>query len=116
MISVVEIADAGITIIEPGSHLTLENASELTRIVHGILSTFTPAVIIDLTQTTMLDSTGIGALVTSVKHIKAVNGIFALVGLRPEIQRTFHLMNLYQVFDVFDTQALARKQITAQKK
>lgn len=116
MISVVEIADAGITIIDPGSHLTLENASELTRIVHGVPSTFSPAVIIDLTQTSMVDSTGIGSLVTSMKHIKAVSGSFALAGLRPEIQRTFHLMNLYQVFDVFDTQALARKQITVRKK
>lgn len=114
--SVVEIADAGITIIDPGSHLTLGNASELTRIVHGIPSTFAPAVIVDLTQTMMVDSTGIGALVTSMKHIKAVNGTFALAGLRPDIQRTFHLMNLYQVVDVFDTLALARKQITARRK
>jgi anti-sigma B factor antagonist len=115
MIAVDEIADAGITIIEPGKRLTSENANEFLRIVQTAPTTFAPAVIVKLGQTTLIDSAGVGALVKALKHVKEVSGRFVLAELRPEIHRAFQLMNLNQVFDIYETEALARASLTARR-
>ena len=115
MISVRELADVGIVVIEPGVRLTLSNAHEFVRIVQTVPVGFGPSVIVNLEQTVAVDSAGVGALVNARNHIKKVSGSFALAGLRPEIQRTFQLMNLYQVFDIYEDEVLARKHMIARK-
>jgi anti-sigma B factor antagonist len=111
MIAVREGADSGATIIVPQAKLTLANAQEFLKAVHAIPTAMAPNVIVDLEQTHFVDSSGVGALVNAMKHIQAMNGTFALVGLRPAILRSFRLMNLHQVFDIYETEALARQLI-----
>lgn len=115
MIAVRELADSGITVIEPGPRLVSSSAQELLKIVQSSLSGIAPAVIINMEKTTMVDSAGIGVLVQAMKHIRTVNGSFAIVEMRPELLRSFHLMNLHQVFDIHETEALARQQMKERK-
>lgn len=109
MISVRELVDTGVIIIEPGQRLTLETAQELSKAVQSVPTSIAPAIIVNMEQTTVVDSSGVGALVNAMKHIKKSNGSFVLVGLRPEIQRSFRLMNLHQVFDMYETESLAQQ-------
>jgi anti-sigma B factor antagonist len=113
MIAIRELVDSGCTIVEPGMRLTLENSSELLNIVQSISTGIAPALIVNLEQTEVIDSSGVGALVNSLKHIQKRNGTFVLAGLRPEILHMFQLMNLHQVFDIFETEDLAQKQLTS---
>ena len=116
MIAVREIADAGLFIIEPGPRLTLENAQELLRIVRGTATAIAPSVIINMAKTSTLDSSGVGMLVNSFKHVQRLKGNFALVELQPEVLRMLQLMNLHQLFDIYETEGLARKQFTASRR
>jgi anti-sigma B factor antagonist len=115
MIAIREHVDSGVTIIEPGSRLTLQNAQELLKAVEAIPTTIAPSVIVNMEQTSIVDSSGIGALVQVMKHVRRMNGGFALAVLRPEILRSFRLMNLHQVFDIYETEALARQQLIERK-
>jgi anti-sigma B factor antagonist len=115
MISVRELAESGVTVIEPGPRLTLENAHELLKVVQTIPATIAPSIIVNMEQTSIVDSSGVGALVTAMRHLRKVNGGFALVGLRPEILRSFRLMNLHQVFDIYETETLARQQLSERR-
>lgn len=104
-----ENAELGVTVIEPGAKLTAENAQELLKAVQAVPYRYSRNVIVNLEQTAMVDSSGIGMLVQAMKLLRSVNGAFALAGLRPELMRSFHLMNLHQVFDIYDTEDLARQ-------
>lgn len=112
MISVRELADVGVTVIEPGEFLTLGNSEQFLKAIFEIPTHIAPAVIVNMEHTRIVDSSGVGALVTAMHHVRSMSGVFALAALRSEVRRTFHLMNLNQVFDMFDTEVLAQKQIT----
>lgn len=116
MIAVREVVESGVVVIETGPRLTLENAGELLKIVHGVAPTIRPVVIVNMAATTVLDSSGVGMLVNARKHIHALNGSFALAELRPEVYRMVQLMNLHPLFDIFETQALAEKHFAARKR
>ena len=112
MVSVRELADAGCTVVEPDTRLTLENSAELLNTIQAMSAPVSPSLVINLSQTRVIDSSGVGALVNSLKHIQKKNGSLVLTGLRPEILHMFQLMNLHQVFDIVETEALAVKQLT----
>jgi anti-sigma B factor antagonist len=116
MIAVHEVVESGVVVIEPGSRLTLENAGELLKIVQGVAPAIRPSVVVNMATTTVLDSSGVGTLVNARKHVQALNGHFALAELKPEVYRMLQLMNLHQLFDIFETEALAEKHCAARKR
>lgn len=111
MVAIRNLAESGTTVIEPGPRLSGDNAREFLQAVLGLPPVMSPTVVVNMQQTTLVDSTGIGVLVQAMKHVQKVNGTFALTGLREEILRSFHLMNLHQVFSIYATEALAHKHL-----
>ena len=114
MIAVENVTDAGV-VIELGKRLTSQNTNEFMQIIRTVPVAFAPTVIVKMGETTLVDSAGVGALVQALKHLTKVNGRFALAELRPEIHRAFQLMNLQQVFDIYETEALARASLTSRR-
>lgn len=115
MISVREHMDAGVTVVEPGPRLTLVHAQEILDAILAVPVAISPTIIVNLERTTIIDSSGIGTLVNAMKHIRSMKGNLVLAGLRPEILRSFRLMNLHQVFDIYDSEALARQQLNGRR-
>ena len=112
MISVRELEDLDVTVIEPGNRLTMDNASELLKIVQALPSSVVPAIVVSMKATTVVDSSGVGALVNAKKHVQKVNGRLVLADLRPEIARMFKLMNLHEVFAMYETEELALREMS----
>jgi anti-anti-sigma factor len=111
MIVMRDLGEIGATVIEPGPQLKLDNAQDFLKAVRTIPAVISPCVIVNMEKTSFVDSSGIGALVNALKHVRGLNGQFVLAGLRPEILRSFHLMNLHQVFDIYESEELARQQL-----
>ncbi|GED83210.1 STAS domain-containing protein [Streptomyces sp. 6-11-2] len=59
--------------------------------------------IVDLTGTTFMDSTGLGLLVGIHKRIRARAGALKLVITNPNIRRIFNITSLNQVFPIYDS-------------
>jgi anti-sigma B factor antagonist len=110
-----ELAKTGLTVFEPGARLTIENAHELSKAIQSLSTEFPPKILVNMQQTRMVDGSGLGALVSVMKHIRQMSGSFAMSNLSPEIQRLFHLMNLHQVFEVFDTAEAAAYQLSERR-
>ncbi|HXG00532.1 MAG TPA: STAS domain-containing protein [Bacteroidota bacterium] len=109
MFAIHEHEDTGVTVVELGKRLTLQNAEELLKAVEGVVQGVAPSIVVNASNLTTLDSTGIGALVTIKNRVHQANGRFALAGLRPELRRMLTLMNLHQVLEVFETEDLATR-------
>ncbi len=61
-----------------------------------------PAVLVDLTEVGFMDSSGLGALVTSLKAQRA-HGTLAVCGVRGSVASLFALTNMEKVFRFFPT-------------
>ncbi len=63
-------------------------------------------VVLDLGRVTFIDSSGLGAIVATMKHL-APDRALILAGLSPAVSRVFTLTRMDSVFSLFDTLASA---------
>jgi anti-sigma B factor antagonist len=59
-------------------------------------------VIVDLTDVSFIDSTGLSALIVGVKHLRKHGGELRLAGLQPQSQRVFEVTGLTEVFSLHE--------------
>jgi len=105
--------DPRCTVFNAGKQLTMENAHEIMWLIRAMPSGENPAVIVNMSQTIAIDSTGVGALVSTMRHVRQHRGSFCVTNLVPEIERVFQMMNLNNVIDVFETVELAIQHLNA---
>jgi len=60
-------------------------------------------VIVDLTKTTYINSSGIGMLVSGLTTLSQANGSLKLVGIEENIRNIFVITNLVSVFECYKT-------------
>ncbi len=94
----------GLTVARVVGEIDLATAPELRDRLAEIPSD-TASLIVDLSEVTFLDSTGLSVLVATWKRLKDDDGAndFRLVVSRPTIQRVLEVTGLAQVFEVFPT-------------
>ncbi len=102
-----------VTVVNAGTELTMDNAHELLRLIHAVPSGISPRVVIDMRRTRVMDSTGVGALVSSMRYVRQHQGGFALTNLSPGLQRMFHVMNLDNVLAVYESVEAASQDLTS---
>jgi anti-sigma B factor antagonist len=56
--------------------------------------------IVDLTNVTYMDSTGLGVIVGAFKSVRKVNGQFQLTGLSPRLKKLFTITGLADIMDI----------------
>lgn len=60
-------------------------------------------IILDLTGTDFLDSTGLGALVAALKRLRMKSGEIRVVGAGSHVRKVFEITSLDRVFPLHDT-------------
>ena len=93
-----------IPVVRVAGEVDLTTAPEL-RARLAELPDGTGTVVIDMSEVTFLDSTGLSVLVASWKRLSEAGekGGFRLVVNRPVIQRVLDVTGLSQIFSVFST-------------
>jgi anti-sigma B factor antagonist len=65
------------------------------------------ALVVDLSGVTFIDSTGLGVMVTSLKHVRATGGSLNVVATSPRVLRVFSLTGIDALIPVHATLAEA---------
>jgi anti-sigma B factor antagonist len=86
------------TVVRCTGDLTSSNAALLKTFVKGALPD-TKRVILDLTNLTRMDSSGLGAIVGLYISAKNAGRALELVNLSPRVRELFGLTNLLSVFE-----------------
>ena len=60
-------------------------------------------IILDLSQLTFVDSSGLGAFLFCLKRLNQKNGDLNLCGVTKPVRILFELVRLHQIIDIFDT-------------
>ncbi|GAA4102717.1 MULTISPECIES: STAS domain-containing protein [Actinomadura] len=88
---------AGPTVLTVAGELDYHTGGQLREALEE--TEFTKAgVVIDLTDLTYCDSTGITVLVTAYHRAKKADAPLALAGLNPDLRRVFGIVGLDRVF------------------
>jgi anti-sigma B factor antagonist len=60
-------------------------------------------VVLDLSQLTFVDSSGLGVLLACLRQVTASGGDLKLCGLTPQVRSVFQLTRMHNVFSIHNT-------------
>jgi anti-sigma B factor antagonist len=83
--------------------IDLFTAPELKSALGEALESGHSRIVVDLTQTTFLDSTALGVLIGAVKRLRSRDGALTIVNTDPNIAKTFEITGLDQIFTIRPT-------------
>ncbi len=90
--------DVGITVIRPGvDRLTAANAKVFKEEVSQLIESGAAQLVVDFTDVTFVDSSGLGALVGVLKKI-GYRGDLAVCGLNSDVAQMFKICRMDSVF------------------
>ncbi|MGB0934214.1 MAG: STAS domain-containing protein [Lishizhenia sp.] len=91
--------------------LNASNAPELKSVLIAINKKSINNIIIDLSNTSYCDSSGLTAILTANRLCKDSNGKFILVGLQKNVSKMISIAQLDRVFTILDSLETAEEQI-----
>jgi anti-sigma B factor antagonist len=93
----------GVAVAEiPVDELDASNSGELKRAMAPILDRYSKLVI-DLGRLRFVDSSGLGAMLSCLRHLTAKGGDLKLCGMSKPVRATFELVRMHRIFDIFAT-------------
>lgn len=95
----------GWTVLEVTGEVDVATAPTFRERLVSLVSSGHTRLIIDLTPTEFLDSTGLGVLVGALKRIREADGELALVVPQERLVKLFDITGLSKVFTIFATRA-----------
>jgi anti-sigma B factor antagonist len=97
-----------VTILESKGRLIIgEGASALRVTVRSLLAGGRSKFILNLAQTSYVDPSGIGELVSAFTQVTNEGGDLKLLSVPTKAQDILKISSLYQIFDVYDSEAAA---------
>lgn len=99
-----DVRDAdGITVIAPRGALDVSSALELRDLLAGPIGEAGRGVLVDLSEVTLVDSSGIGVFVTAHRNADAAGAFFGLAGAVGPVGRVFEMTRTNKLLRIYDT-------------
>lgn len=93
--------------------IDLFTAPELKSALSEAIESGHTRIVVDLTDTTFLDSTALGVLIGAVKRLRSRDGRLTIVNVDDNIAKTFEITGLDQIFPISATRDDAVKALDA---
>src|SRR4029077_2453053 len=90
-------------VVSLGGEVDLYTAPELKQELHRLVGEGATRIVIDMTETTFIDSTALGVLLSVVKRVRPDGGAVVLVCPDRNVKRIFEITLLDRVFAIVDT-------------
>jgi anti-sigma B factor antagonist len=90
-------------VVTASGELDAHSAPTLQAQVDPLTAVTGASVVIDLSNVGFIDSTGLGVLVATLKHVREVNGRLDVVVSSPRVLKVFHLTGLDAVIPLHAT-------------
>ncbi|NJM56708.1 MAG: STAS domain-containing protein [Synechococcales cyanobacterium RU_4_20] len=90
-------------VVRPTGILDGTRVEELREEVETLLTASTDIVLIDLGETTFIDSSGLGSLVSILKLVRAASRRLCFCAPNAQIKMVFELSSMDQAFEIFES-------------
>ncbi len=92
-----------INVVTVEGDLDASNSAQLTSRLDGLLGSDVIKFVVDFDAVGFMDSSGLSAVITFLKHVRTYEGDVFLANLQPAVRRVFELTRLDQVFEICDS-------------
>lgn len=99
----------GIWVVSPDGRLDHNLTPKLEQTLNHLLDSNPQGIIVDLGQTTYINSGGLRCLVSAWRRAARQANSLVLCGLSPRLVEIFTMVGFDKVFEIYDTCAQARK-------
>ena len=93
--------------------IDLFTAPELKKTLQEAIEGGATRLVVDLSETTFLDSTALGVLIGAVKRLRSREGSLVIVNTDTNIAKTFEITGLDQIFTILDSRDAAVEALDA---
>ena len=100
-------------VVSLGGEVDLYTAPELKQELHRLVGDGATRLVIDMSDTTFVDSTTLGVLLSVVKRVRPEGGTVVLVCPDRNVRRIFEITLLDRVFAIVDTRDEAFAELTS---
>lgn len=97
MIEIDVTTDDGIAVVVPRGRLNMVAARQLRESLRAVVEEGTTRIVVDLAETTFLDSSGLGALVSGLKAARQAGGDLRVARPTPAVMSVFELTNMDKI-------------------
>lgn len=91
-------------VVRATGQLTFEKSPEFHHSLVEICTRAPEHLVIDLTEVSYIDSSGVGTLTEIFQRLKRTSGRLSLVGLNKMVRGVFEITRLDSVFAIYDTE------------
>jgi anti-sigma B factor antagonist len=95
--------DADRHVVAVRGEIDLFTAPELKQKLTDAIEGGKTRIVVDLSDTTFLDSTALGVLIGAVKRLRSREGALVIVNTDQNIAKTFEITGLDQIFTILST-------------
>ncbi len=95
--------------------IDLFTAPELKKMLADAIEGGKTRIVVDLSDTTFLDSTALGVLIGAVKRLRSRDGVLVIVNVDPNIAKTFEITGLDQIFTILPERDAAVSALDAER-
>jgi anti-sigma B factor antagonist len=93
-----------IVILDISGEIDLYNAPEIKDIINKLIDEKKYNVVINLEEVSYIDSSGIGALISSLSNLKKYQGGLKIINVFASVRKVFELTKLTSFFEIFDSE------------
>jgi anti-sigma B factor antagonist len=93
-----------IVILDITGEIDLYNAPEIKDIINKLIEEQKYNVIINLEKVSYIDSSGIGALISSLSNLKKYQGGLKIINVYASVRKVFELTKLTSFFEIYDSE------------
>ncbi|MCW2792264.1 MAG: anti-anti-sigma factor [Nocardioides sp.] len=87
----------GAAVLRLEGRLNMVAASRVRSAIEEAVDGGRPRVVVDLTEVTFMDSSGLGALIAGLKRARQASGDLRITGVSPQVATVLQLTNLDRV-------------------
>jgi anti-sigma B factor antagonist len=99
----------GVMTLELSGEIDLQHSPEMRRVLQAKATERTPALLLDFTGVSYIDSSGLATLIEYYQVSRAYEGKIAVAGLTRRVRNIFELVRLHEVFPIYATVPEARQ-------
>ncbi|MDF3307041.1 STAS domain-containing protein [Rhodococcus sp. T2V] len=95
--------DEGVAVVRPAGRLNMVAAPRLRELVRDLVDGGTTRVVVDLSATDFIDSSGLGALISGLKAARQAGGDLRIAQPTEQVETVLALTNLNRVLRTHDS-------------
>lgn len=99
--------EGNVSKVQLAGRLEAATVPELKAEVQKLVKNTSSQIVLDMAGVTFVDSSGLGAMVASLRTVNKVDGDIRIANLTPDVRSIFELTRMHRLFEIYPSSEVA---------